>query len=375
MEIKKTANEEIKRVNRTSIYQLLRHNAALSRQDIVMMLRLSLPTVTQNLSEMEEEGLVYASGSIGNTGGRRAKTYSTVDNAQIAVGLDITRHHITGVAIDLAGRVISQERVRVNFERSDPYYRRIGTVVEKIIADTGLDKERVLGVGIAVPGLVSGEGQMVYYGKALDLKDLPCNEIAAHIPFPTRLVHDSSAAGFAEIWIGGSMQNAFYITLNDSIGGALIIDGELFEGDTFRSAEVGHIRIVPHGKGCYCGGLGCMDAYCSASNLTNLSNGNIHDFFELLQAGDKKAREVWNEYLFYLASAINNVRMLIDCPIILGGRVGMYMDSHIDELRKIAAEMDPFEEACNYIHVCKYKNEATATGAALMYVVPFLESI
>ena len=67
--------------------------------------------------------------------------------------------------------------------------------------------------------------------------------------------------------------------------------------------------------------------------------------------------------------------MLIDCPIILGGRVGMYMDSHIDELRKIAAEMDPFEEACNYVHVCKYKNEATATGAALMYVVPFLESI
>ena len=98
---KRTAGVEIKQKNRTSIFQLLRRHEGLSRQDIVTMLRLSLPTVTQNLVELMEEGIVEECGSIGNTGGRRAKSYAINCQARVAIGLDITKNHISVAVVDM----------------------------------------------------------------------------------------------------------------------------------------------------------------------------------------------------------------------------------------------------------------------------------
>ena len=113
---KKTANIEIKQRNRTNIYQLLRKQGELSRQEIVMALQLSLPTVTQNLAELQAEGLVTEAGTIGNTGGRRAKTYSIVRDARTAIGIDVTKHHVTAVAVDLNGAIIAKTRTKLTFE-------------------------------------------------------------------------------------------------------------------------------------------------------------------------------------------------------------------------------------------------------------------
>ena len=372
---RQTANGEIKKINRSNIYHLIRQNHDLSRQDIVVQLRLSLPTVTQNLTEMMEDGLIFESGIMGNTGGRSAKVYSVVKNARTAIGLDISRKYVSAVAVDLFGTIICQKKLDLRFERSAAYFETLGKLVEDVVTLGNLDRDKVIGVGIGMPGLISGDGQYVYYCKVLELTDATSAEIAPYISFPTRLIHDASASGFAEIWTNGDMRNTFYIMLNHSVGGALIIDGLVYAGENCRSAEIGHVRIVPHGRKCYCGGEGCMDPYCSSGNLSEIASGSLKTFFEMLQEGNIQARAVWSEYLFHLASAIINVRMLIDCPIILGGHVGEYMDPFIDELRALVSTMDPFEDTCDYICACKYKNEAVAVGAALTFVDAFVGSI
>ncbi|MEG1166278.1 MAG: sugar kinase, partial [Oscillospiraceae bacterium] len=168
MSDKQTANMEIKRFNHTSIFRLLREDSLLTKQDIVNALQLCLPTVTQNINELREEGLVTECGTKGNTGGRRAITYGIVPDARLAIGLDITRNHVTCVIVDLTGAIIYQRRERKKFENSDLYYRYLGETVRVAVAALSIPRDRVLGVGIGIPGLVTADNQTVFYGEILN---------------------------------------------------------------------------------------------------------------------------------------------------------------------------------------------------------------
>ena len=223
--IKTTANMEIQRKNFTDIFQLLMQNDRLTKQNIVTALHLSLPTVTQNINALCQQGLAREAGTRGNTGGRRAMTYSFNDDARIAIGVDVTRNHVAIVAVNLRGSVFYKERVRKKFEPTDEYYRYLGEVVQHCIDQLHFPKERILGVGIGVPGLVTADNQTVFYGEILHFTGETCANMSRYIPYPTALLNDANAAGFAETWINKKIKTAFYLMLSNNIGGAVIIDG------------------------------------------------------------------------------------------------------------------------------------------------------
>lgn len=371
----KIINNEIRQKNRTGIFSLFRHHAQLSRQDIVSALDLSLPTVTHNLEELKREGLIAQTGSIGNTGGRRARAYSLVADARTAIGLDITRHHVTAVAVDLQGTIIASRRRRLDFERTEKYYKELGAMVQQIVAAAELEEARILGVGIGVPGLVTADHQTVFYGGVLGFTGATCAEFSKYIPYPTALHHDTDAACFAEMWVSPGTQDAFYIMLSASVGGTVYIGGNHYSGSKLRAGEVGHMEVVPGGRKCYCGRQGCVDPYCASPALTAVTDGDLKLFFQRLKAGDEAVKAVWKEYLSHLAVAVANLRMLFDCDIIIGGYVGSYMDEHIDELRELVLQRSTFDDNADYVRPCRCKTEAIAAGAALNYISVFLNSI
>lgn len=375
MKEKKTANLEIKKINRTGIYHLLWEKDALSRQDIVMDRQLCLPTVTQNLNELMEEKLVEERGSVGNTGGRRAMTYGINPTARTAIGMDITKQHITAVAVDLQGNIMGKIRVRAKFSRTEEYYSQLGDIVKQIIVRTKLDRDTILGVGIGVPGLITEDCQNVFYGKILDFTGATCGEFSQYIPFQAAMLNDANAAAFAETWLNKDVQNAFYLMLSDNVGGAVYVNNQVYSGDNFRSGEIGHIPIVPNGKPCYCGQRGCVDAYCAATVLTKLTDGSLGQFFSLLKSGDAAAGAVWKEYLQYLSETVNILRTLFDCRVILGGYVGEYIGEYMEELKRLAVAQNTFEENADYLVCCHYKTEAIAAGSALRFISQFLNTI
>ena len=371
----KITNIEIKQKNRTSIFSLFRSGAQLSRQDIVTALDLSLPTVPNNLEELKAQGLIAQTGSFGNTGGRRARAYSLVSNARTAIGLDITRHHVTAVAVDLQGTIIISRRRRLDFERTDEYYKELGNIVRQIVTAAELEESSILGVGIGVPGLVTEDHQTVFYGGVLGFTGATCAEFSKYIPYPTALMHDTDAACFAEMWVNPDTQNAFYILLSASVGGTVYIGGNQYSGSKMRAGEIGHTVVVPGGKPCYCGRRGCVDPYCSASALTGVTDGDLKLFFQQLEAGEERVLAVWQEYLSHLAVAVANLRMLFDCDIIIGGYVGSFMDAHIDQLRELVLQLSTFDDNADYVRPCQCKTEAIAAGSALKYISAFLNSI
>lgn len=375
---KSNSTADIKTQNRQLIYHFIRRNESVSKQDIVVGLGLSLPTVTQNLQFLKANDLINTTKSKINTGGRNATAYSYKKDGKSAIGVFITGNHLNVVCVDLSGTVVcaKRERLKINLE-DDGYLKRLGELIEEVKEESQVSNENFLGVGIAVPSLVSDDGEQIVFGLTHNFTGKTREEIAKYIPYHTKMFHDSYVAGFAEVWIQPVMKNAMYINLNNSIGGSIIIDKDIYAGDTARSGEIGHMTIVPHGgKTCYCGRKGCFDTVCNAGVLDSYTDGNLAEFFRLLHEGDGTARDIWNEYLEHLSLAIHNVRMLFDCTIILGGYVGAYIGDYMADLCAKVDEKNCFgDEAKNYLIPCKYKVEATAAGAAIQLIDEFIKNI
>ena len=367
---------DAKNANYSNIFNFIYSSKdGVSKQDISRNLQLSLPTINRWLAEMQADGLVESSGYQEHTGGRHATKYSVCHRYRAAVGVEIEPEKITAVVVDLSGTIIVLEKHDLIFERSSTYYQRIGDVVNHIVASSGIPQEQFLGVGIGIPGLVTKDHSRALHGKILDLSGWDVQHFKNYISLPCRMFNDAKAAGFAEIWIRKNLNNAIYVLLGNHVGGALILDGQVNLGENTNAGEIGHTTIIPNGKLCYCGQKGCMEAYCASSVLTAHSNGDIDFFFDKLKAKDPVVTKAWDEYIYHLSSALHNVDMLFNCPIILGGKVGALCEEHISDLRKLISSQNPFSDSSMLIHPCICKKEAISTGAALSFIDEFVKAI
>jgi predicted NBD/HSP70 family sugar kinase len=347
----------------------------MSIQEIAFALKMSLPTVTQNIKELQERGLIVEAGQFESTGGRKAKAIAFNSSAKYAVGLDITRNHVGIVLIDLGCNVIKNQRIQFSFANTKDYFKGVGQFVNSFICDCCIETNKILGVGIALPAILSEDKQRVNYATIIDFNKGSVNSFSEFIPYPCIMSNDANAGGFAELWGRKDVQDMVYLSLNNTVGGSIIISKNLYNGQNQRSGEFGHMTIIPNGRTCYCGKKGCVDSYCSAKILSDSTNGNIGGFFRLLSEDKEPQRTIWEEYAANLAITINNLRMLYDCEVILGGYAGAYMDEHLEYLRNLVSNRNTFEVDGTYLHVCKYKHETTAVGAALQHVEAFINSI
>lgn len=369
------ASIDIKRINRNRVFRLIYKKGQLSKQDIVNSLNISLPTVNQNLKALMESRLIKEEGCFASTGGRKARAISCNSDARFSVGVDITKNHITVAAVDLSAVIIKNMHIPIPFNNSRQYFSSVGKYIEQLIQDAKIDESKILGVGISVPGLLSEDHQKVNYSSVLGFTGGSLENFAEFIPYPCVLSNDASAAGLAELWNRDHADNVVYLSLSNSVGGAIMLGKKFYPGENQRSAEFGHMTIVPKGSRCYCGQYGCVDAYCNAMILSNAANGSLEDFFRQLGSGSLHHRVIWENYLHYLALTVNNLRMLFDCRIILGGYVGSYMEPYIEPFREKTAKYNSFEKDAGYLSVCRYRKDPSAVGAALLHIESFINSI
>lgn len=372
---KKPTNIEIERWNRASVFQYFFRCGQATKQDLVNELGLCLPTVSKNLKALSEAGLIGVSGSVGNTGGRRAAAWSLIADARIALGLDITLHHLTVVAVNLTGSIIASSRQRLDFQPCVDYYRQAAEILDALVQGAKIKPEQILGVGIGLPALVDKDHRSLIFSKILPLHNSIYIDLSAHIPYPVRLYNDANAAAFTESRMASSARNLFYLMLSNNVGGAMIMGGAYYPGDTQKGSEVGHITLVPDGRQCYCGQKGCADAYLSATNLSAHADGNLHAFFGRLASGEAEIRRIWDGYLDYLAMTVNSVHALLDCDIVIGGYVGEHLEPYLTDLRKKAAARNTFGDGADYVKICSYKRESIAAGAALHFIDAFISEI
>lgn len=371
MVYKRSSSIEVKKINKNTIYKYIFDNVKVSKHDIAVKLNMSMPTVLQNIKELSNENLIKESGEFESSGGRKAKAISIIDDAKYSLGIDITKEHISLVLINLYGNIVKHLKLEKRFDYTDDYFIWMNKSIEEFICK--IDINKILGAGISIPGIIDKSGKYITSSYVLGIENIECRSFSKYIPLECIFINDANASGFAEARYIDN--DALYLSLSNSVGGAIILNKKLHTGDNLRAGEFGHITIEPKGKKCYCGKIGCLDCYVRANLLSDLTNYKLDVFFEELKNGNKKLLKVWKDYLYYLSIAVNNLRMSFDCDIIIGGYVGSYFNEYIEIFREMVSDFNIFEKNADYIKVCRHNFEAAALGAALIHIHNFIEKI
>lgn len=368
----------IKIKNRQAVYKYIHSHNGVSRQDIARELGLSLPTVISNIEYLQENMLIDFSDEMQSTGGRRASTYVINNCAKMAVGLYLTKHHIHAVTVDLAGNVVTTREKEIYFNPDDDgYLQELAQSVEDVREKSNIKREEILGVGIALPGILSEDNETVLIGESMKFTGKTKGQISKYIGYKCRLIHDSYAAIFAETWKNFEMENAFYLGLNNYIGGAAVIRGQIYNGNNNHSGEIGHVKLAADlEKRCYCGKIGCFETVCAATVLSELADNDLSKFFKKLKAGEDVAVNAWQVYLSYLARAINLIRLMYDSTVIIGGYVGAWIGDYMEQLFELVDKEAFFgDKASDYVRQCRYTIEAAGAGAALLFIDDYINNI
>ena len=362
--------------NRNRIYRTIYSNKSISKQEIATELNLSLPTVTQALKDLYQADLVVKNGFYESTGGRKAQAISVQPTARIAIGVEVLKESIKLCAINLCGKTIKEEFVLFPFSNTTDYYENFGNIVNSFVDSTGIAYDKILGITIAVQGLVSNDGSEIVYGQILGITGISVRTFQEHIHLPCRIMHDTEASAFAELWQHPEIENAIYIVLNRNLGGALIINGKVYRGPEFGSCFLEHMRLVPDGKLCYCGQRGCFEEYCSVNSLEDAAGMDVEEFFRKLSTGDSFVSKIFDDYLLYLSQAISSIRTLIDCEIIIGGFLEPFLsDAHFKKLSELSEKNFAFPSSSFTFRRGCHGSNAASRGAALMLINEFINSI
>lgn len=368
---KKAGNQQ----NLMRIIRLLRHSMPMTRQEIAGELDLSMPTALGNIEELLTGGILEETGEKESTGGRRAKLFSLYNDGWYGLGIQISRRHVRFALTNLSGTVLQYERISHPFSDLPSWYRTLGAQLSEFIGKADVEESHILGVGISFPGIIDQENDMILHSHVFDMKNVSLDRFYKYIPYPMIVENDANCACYAEQ--NNDRDSYLYISLNESVGGALMVDRTLHDGNSWSAGEVGHVILYPGGRDCYCGKKGCADAYLNTGVLLredeNGSEENLEDFFRKLDQGDPDLKDIWNTYLDDLAILCTNMRMVLNMDIILGGDVGALMEPWIEDLCRRMESMDLFSREIDYISSCRCKEHIFSVGASVRAIEYFDE--
>lgn len=377
--MKQENNIDRKRATRNSVYRYLYESKDFcSRQTLATELGLSLPTIYQNLTELMELGLVCGTDEKLSTGGRRVEGLAVVSDARIAVGVSISDDGLRMSEVDLHLNELAYKKITIPraemFKNLALYKKVFVRETEGFIDEFKIDRNRLLGIGVALPGIVNNDGKMLEYAPTLGLHNITLEEFKGDCPYPIYMENDANCGGAAEWFLRDSSRNFAYLSLEEGIGGAVFGNGMPYYGDNHRSGEFGHICVEPGGLKCSCGRRGCLEAYCSSRRISSDMGITADEFAERLKSGDIEYVMQWESYLRHLALGINNIRMVLDCDVVLGGFLSEYIEGSLPRLKQYLTTLNPFETDVDYVRLSRLRH-TIPMGAALHFVKKFIEEL
>ncbi|MDY6094498.1 MAG: ROK family glucokinase [Candidatus Enteromonas sp.] len=263
----------------------------------------------------------------------------------LAIGVDIGGTSIKTGLVNEAGEILQKWVLPIVKDRNgEDTIEALAQQIKEGLESLHVSKKSIKGIGIGCPGSIdSAKGTCDFAGN-LGWENLPIVPILEKtMGIPARITNDANAGALGEAIFGAAKgkKNVILITLGTGVGGGLILDGKLFEGNQSKGAELGHSLLVMDGRPCTCGRKGCIEAYASVtaliadtkkamvddpnSTMWDYVNGDIEQVngktaFECAKKGDVTAKKVVDQYIHYLGEAlINFINVFRPETIVLGG--------------------------------------------------------
>ncbi len=199
--------------------------------------------------------------------------------ADFAIGVDLGGTNLRAAAITHDGALL--EDFQVSTEAAAGRDKVTSNIIGGIRqVQAGHDGDKLLGIGIGVPGLIRlEEGVIVASPNLPGWEDFPLRDkLEGELGCPVILENDANAAALGEVWLGAGrdVDDLVLLTLGTGIGGGVISGGKVLHGQDGMAGELGHITVEPHdGALCGCGNYGCVEAEASATAVRRMAEEAI----------------------------------------------------------------------------------------------------
>ncbi len=309
------------------------------------------------------------------------------------VGIDLGGTFIKGGIVDSDGVILVEGKVPTESELGgDKVVENIANLAKDLVKKSGVDSAEIVGLGMGVPGMIDSKAGNVIYSNNLNWKDFRIGEKVADLTgFTVKIANDANVAALGEVKFGAAKayDDVIMITLGTGVGGGIVVDGKLIEGNKGAGAELGHSIIEMDGEQCTCGRKGCLEAYASATaiirdtkramaehkdskmweigGLEQVTGKTAFDYKEC----DIYAKAVVDRYIKALASGITNFANIFrPQAVLLGGGVCAQGDALVKPLQALvdqeifAGKMGPEVK----IITAELGNSAGLLGAAALFL-------
>jgi len=256
---------EKKGIYRQRITRQLYLTPSLSCADLSGNIGKSLPVTTRILNELIQEGIVTETGFAPSSGGRRPLTYSLKKDiiyiVSVAMDQEVTRIAIVDVHNDV---VHSSGNYVLSMMDNPDLWSDLADRISAEIAKSGIKPEKLVGVGIGMPGFVDAKKGINHTYNKVGVKSIT-NFIADRVGLPVFIDNDSSLIALAEHRFGAAKdsRNAMVVNIGWGVGLGMILNGQLFRGHNGFAGEFSHIPLFTNGKLCGCGKSGCLETETS----------------------------------------------------------------------------------------------------------------
>jgi len=387
----KTGNSKfLKAYNEVGILDLIRTKKVISRADISKETGLS-PTASGSIvSSLIERGYIRETGVGESSGGRKPVLLELKQDSYYSVGLDVDVDSILVILMDITGKVIYEGTAVLTDNSPQAAAEAAAACVGKLVRDCSIDGERLLGIGVSVPGIVDAVSHHIVLAPNLGWEDVDFKALLKEqIGLPVYIENEAMASAICENWLGACKDDSNFVCVNikSGIGAGIFAGGKPYRGAAGSAGEVGHIVVDENGPRCGCGNYGCLETIAStgriiekarrmvgkgvASGLSRIGNAEdirLDDIARAARAGDETAKELLNEAAGYLGIALSNlVNTLNPSKIVLGKDFTVYGDLVMETIRGVVDRKALKRPAAGVEIIASEMGERVSTlGAAIV---------
>lgn len=379
----------IKDLNRSLVIERIRNFGPISRTDISKDTKLGLSTITNIIDDLLNNNLIFEVGEADSSGGRRPILLEFNYNYGYTIGIKIEELHIILAITNLKADIIDKSVLSFDKEESTENTSRfIIQGIHELLNKNSLTNGNLLGIGIAVSGLVNSQKGVIIRSTLLGWYNVKLSEqLEKEFNVPVYIENDVNAYTLAELWVGygKTHDNFICISVGAGIGAGIVIDKKIYSGQFGGAGEFGHSIINVNGYQCHCGQKGCLEMYASEKFLIkegkqlinqykdsslNQSNFGFDDMYLGANNNDLLALELFKKMGNYLGIGfINVINSLNPETIILVGE-GMVAKDYFLPYAIEAAKQNFFSKADFHtnFYVSELGNDAWVIGASLLAI-------
>jgi predicted NBD/HSP70 family sugar kinase len=326
----------LREFNRLRIVDFLRTNGTASRAELARRTGLSRSTVSTLVADLQRRGLVVErDGQFAGEGqpGRPAALLELDPSAASAVGVDFDHDKVRVAVSDLSRSVLAETSAPFDVDHDATGALELAaTLVEQVLEESEVDRERVLGVGIALAGPIDPDRGALHPSDVLaGWSDInAARELEKRVDIPCYVDNDANLGALAEVTLGAGRNARFaaYVSISSGIGAGIVVEGRPYHGHRGTAGEIGHTPARPDGAVCRCGLRGCLETVASARSIAELLSESRSEevgsrrLLELVSSEDPAATRLIAEAGREVGIAVANLCNVVNpARVIVGGEL------------------------------------------------------